>query len=152
MPEDHIERRKHLRLEVYLDKLQVDFGGLGTELTTGVALDISRGGMKVCLAHAIPEPLVGDDCLVFFVEDPQDRVSAKAKLGKLLRMEAVGQYAIEFDSPLEVLNMGSDSETVESGSGAPSEPMDEAEQRRFERIGEPSFETPESEQAAERRV
>ncbi len=30
--------------------------------------------------------------------------------------------------------------------------MDEAEQRRFERIGEPSFEPPESEQAAERRV
>ena len=31
-------------------------------------------------------------------------------------------------------------------------PMDEAEQGRLERIGEPSFETPESEQAAERRA
>ncbi len=59
--------------------------------------------------------MIGADCLVFFVEDPQGRLSEKAKPGKLLRMEAVGHYAIEFDRPLETLNMRSDPETVESG-------------------------------------
>ncbi len=120
MPEDHIERRKHLRLEVYLDKLQVDFGGLGTELTTGVALDISRGGMKVCLEHEIPKSLLGNECLVR-IAYAAGRISPEAMLGQLLRMEADGEYAIEFDSPLEVLNMGSDPETAESGSGATSD-------------------------------
>ena len=121
MPEDFVERRGYLRVEVYLDKLQVTVGVLGIEPTNGLVLDISRGGMKVCLEHEIPKPLLGDDCLVRFVEDPQDRVSAKAKHGKLLRMEVVGQYAIEFDSPLEGLKMGSDPETVESVSGATSD-------------------------------
>ena len=30
-------------------------------------------------------------------------------------MEAHGEYAVKFHSPLGVLNMGSDAETVESG-------------------------------------
>ncbi len=101
MPEDYSERRKYLRVEVHLDKLEVTVGVLGIEPTNGVVLNISRGGMKVCLEREIAESLVGDDCLVRFVEDPQDRVSVKVKLGKVLRTETAGQYAIEFDSPLE---------------------------------------------------
>ncbi len=122
MPEDHDEKRRaHLRVDVYLDKFQVTVGFLGFESTTGVLLNISRGGMKVSLEREIPKPLLGDDCTVRFVDDPQDRVSAKAKLGKVLRMGAAGEYAIEFDSPLETLNMGSDPGTGESGSGTTSE-------------------------------
>jgi len=120
MPEDHVERRGYLRVEVDLDKLQVTVGVVGIEPTNGEVLNISRGGIKVRLEHEIPKPLIGYDCLVRFVEDPQDRVIATAKLGKLLRMEVVGHYAIEFDSPLEVLNMGVDPETDESGTGATS--------------------------------
>ena len=115
MHEEHDERRGHLRVAVYLDKLQVTVGIVGFEPTTGAVLNFSRSGMKVCLEREIAESLVGDDCLVRFMEDPQGRVSTKAKLGKLLRMDADGEYAIEFDSPLEVLNMDSDPET-ESGS------------------------------------
>ena len=119
MPEDHIERRGYLRVEVYLDELQVTVGIVGIAPTDGAVLDISRGGMKVCLEHEIPKPLIGYDCLVRFV-NPKDRVSVEAN-GKLVRMEAAGQYAIKFDSPLEVLNVGSDPETVEPGSGATSD-------------------------------
>ncbi len=121
MPEDHVERRGDLRVEVSLDKLRVTVGVRGIEPTKGVVLNISRGGMKVSLEREIPKPLLGDDCTVRFVDDPQDRVSAKAKLGKVLRMGAAGEYAIEFDSPLETLNMGSDPGTGESGSGTTSE-------------------------------
>ncbi len=79
--------------------------------------DISRGGMKVVLEHGIPEPLLGDGCLVHFAEDPQDRVGGtKTMHGKVLRMEVFGQYVVEFDSPLEVLNTGSDPETTASES------------------------------------
>ena len=113
MPEDYSERRTYLRVEVHLDKLEVTVGVLGIEPTNGVVLNISRGGMKVCLEHEIPKPLLGYDCLVRFVEDPQDRVSEKAKLGKLLRMEAVGQYAIEFDKPLEVLRVANSEQDSE---------------------------------------
>ena len=108
MAEDHDDRRGYLRVEVYLDKLQVTVGVLGIEPTNGVVLNISRGGMKVSLEREIPKPLLGYGCSVCFVDDPQSRVSAKSKHGKLLRMELVGQYAIEFDSPLETLNVGSD--------------------------------------------
>ncbi len=121
MAEDHVERRRYLRVGVYLDTLEVNVGLPGLEPIKGVVLDISRGGMKVCLEHEIPKPLLGYDCLVRFVEDPQDRVNVEAKPGKLLRMEVAGQYAIKFDSPLEVLNMGSDPETVEAESGATSD-------------------------------
>ncbi len=114
MPENHVERRGFLRVEVHLDKLQVTVGIVGFEPTTGAVLNISRGGMKLWLEREIAESLVGDDCLVRFVEDPQDRVSVKAKLGKLLRMEADGQYAIEFDSPLEVLRVGNGEQDSES--------------------------------------
>ena len=105
MSGNSVERRGFLRVEVYLDKLQVTVGVIGFEPTNGVVLNVSRGGMKVCLEHDIPKLLVGDDCLVRFVDDPQGRVSAKAELGKLLRMEAVGRYAIEFAKPLEVLRV-----------------------------------------------
>ena len=64
-------------------------------------MNISRGGMKVCLERDIPKPLLGHDCLVRF--DSQYRVSAKSKLGKLLRMEAYGECAIEFAESLDVL-------------------------------------------------
>ena len=67
-----------------------------------MVLNISSGGMKVALEHEIPELLLGYDCLVRFVEDPQDRVSEKSKPGRLLRLGMVGQYAIVFDSPLTV--------------------------------------------------
>ena len=120
MPEDHVERRSFLRVGVRLENLQVTVGVIGFEATPGVVLNISRGGMKVSLEHEIPKPLLGSDCLVRF-DDLEDRVNPKANLGKLLRMEAVGQYAIEFDSPLEALNMGSDPETVESEFGATSD-------------------------------
>ncbi len=115
MAEDHVERRRYLRVGVYLDKLEVDVGIPGLEPIKGVVLNISRGGMKVSLEHEIPESLLGYDCLVFFVADPQDRLSEKAKPGKLLRMEVFGQYAIDFDRPLEALK-GSDPETVEIGA------------------------------------
>ena len=115
MAEDHVERRRHLRVGVYLDKLEVDIGIPGLKPVKGVVLNISRGGMKVSLEHEILKSLVGYDCLVFFVKDPQDRVSEKAKPGKLLRLEAFGQYAIDFDRPLEVLK-GSNPETVEIGA------------------------------------
>lgn len=103
MSEDYEDRRGYVRVEVYPDMLQVTVGVHGIEPTNGVVLNISRGGMKVCLEHEIPKPLLGDDCLVRFVEGPKDRVSTKAKLAKLLRMGTVGQYAIEFAEPLDVL-------------------------------------------------
>ncbi len=118
--ESAVERRSFLRVEVRLENLQVTVGVVGFEATTGVVLNVSRGGLKVALSRAISEPLVGSDCLVRF-DELEDRVNPKTKLGKLLRMEAAAEYAIEFDSPLEVLNMGSDPETVESGSGATSD-------------------------------
>ena len=99
MTEDHVERREYLRIEVYLDELQVTVGIHGIEPTKGMVLDVSRGGMKVCLEHEIPKPLAGYDCLVRF-EDPRDGVGA-SQVGKLLRMESAGQYVIEFDCPLE---------------------------------------------------
>ncbi len=110
-----VERRKYLRVEVYPDKLQVTVGVLGIAPTNGVVLNISRGGMKVCLEHEIPKSLLGNECLIR-IPYAAGRISPEAMLGQLLRMEAKGQYAIEFDSPLEVLNMGNDRETVESGS------------------------------------
>jgi len=106
MLEDHVERREDLRFEVDGEKLRVTVGFLGFETTTGAVLDISRGGMKVCLEHELPKPLLGNDCHVRFVEDPQNRVREKAKPGKLLRMEVAGQYVIEFRRPLEALNTG----------------------------------------------
>ncbi len=115
MAEDHVERRRYLRVGVYLDKLEVDVGIPGLEPIKGMVLNISRGGMKVSLEHEILESLLGYDCLVFFAENPQDRFSEKAKPGKLLRMEVFGQYAIDFDRPLEALK-GSDRETVEIGA------------------------------------
>ncbi len=115
MAEDHVERRRYLRVGVYLDKLEVNVGVPGLEPIKGVVLNISRGGMKVSLEQEIPKSLLGYDCLVFFVENPQDRFSEKAKPGKLLRMEVFGHYAIDFDRPLEVLK-GSDPETVEIGA------------------------------------
>ncbi len=114
MPEYHDERRGFLRVEVHLDKLQVAVGVLGFEPTNGVVLNISRGGVKVSLEREIPQRLFGNDCLVCFVEDPQDRVSVKSKLGKLLRMGATGQYAIEFDEPLEVLRVANREKDSES--------------------------------------
>ncbi len=40
MHEEHDERRGHLRVAVYLDKLQVTVGIFGIEPTKGVVLDI----------------------------------------------------------------------------------------------------------------
>ncbi len=110
------ESRSDVRVEVDLDQLQVNVGVPSMSPIDGIVLNISRGGMKVFLDEdEIPKPLIGEDCLVFFVEDPQGRLSEKVKPGRVLRMEAVGHYAIEFDRPLETLNMRSDPETVESG-------------------------------------
>ena len=120
MSEDHVERRRYLRFKVRLQKLQVTVAFLGFELATGVVLNVSRGGLKVALSRELSKLLVGHDCLVRFL-DPEDRVSPEAKVGKLRRMEAGGEYAIEFDSPLEVLNVGSDPESVASGTGATSD-------------------------------
>ena len=76
-----------------------------------MVLNVSRGGLKVALSREISELFVGYDCLVRFV-DREDRVNPEVTVGKLRRMEAATEYAIEFDSPLEVLNIGSDPETV----------------------------------------
>ena len=125
--ESNVERRGYLRFEVHLDKLEVTVGVLGfVEPTAGAVLNVSRGGMNVCLEREIPTPLVGYYCLVRFVE-ADGRVNPEAMLGKLRRMEADRQYAIEFASPLEVLNMGSDPETLESGSERQATPTDEPE-------------------------
>ncbi len=118
--ESAVERRSFLRVEVRLENLQVTVGVVGFEATTGVVLNVSRGGLKVTLSREISERFIGYDCLVCFV-DLEDRVNPKVKVGKLRRMEAAAEYAIEFASPLEVLNMGSDPEAVESGSGATSD-------------------------------
>ena len=116
MPENDVERRGDLRFEVRLDNLQVTVGFRGFESTTGAVLDISRGGIKVALEHEIPRPLLGNDCHVRFVADPHDRVIEKSKSGKLLRMEVLGQYAIEFARPMDDLNVSGDPESFESGS------------------------------------
>ncbi len=104
MLEDHVERREDLRFEVDGEKLRVTVGFLGFETTTGAVLDISRGGMKVCLEGEIPKSLIGEDCLLRFV-DPQGRVNPEVVVGKLRRMEEEGQYTIEFNKPLEGLRM-----------------------------------------------
>ena len=117
MSEDHDERRRYLRFEVRLQKLQVTVGVIGFELATGVVLNVSRGGLKVALGREISKLLVGEECVVRFL-DPGDRVSPEVQVGKLRRMEASGEYAIEFDSPLEVLNVSGDPESVASGTGA----------------------------------
>ena len=121
MSEDHVELRRYLCVEVYLDKLQVVVRVLGIKPTNGVVLNVSRRCIKVRFEQDIPTPWVGYDCLVRSFEDPQALVNPEAKLGKLRRMEGEGEYAIEFDGPLEVLSMGNDPETVESGSGARSD-------------------------------
>ncbi len=118
--ESAVERRSYLRVEVRLEDLQVTVGVLGFEATKGVVLNVSRSGLKVALSREISELLVGSDCLVRFV-DLEDRVNPVVKVGKLRRMEADAEYAIEFDSPLEDLNMSNDPETFESGSGATSD-------------------------------
>jgi len=102
MPDDQVERRGYPRFEVHGNKLQVTVGVLGSEPTNGVVLDISRGGMKVCLEGEIPKSLIGEDFLLRFV-DPEGRVNPKAMLGKLRRMEGEGRYTIEFNEPLEKL-------------------------------------------------
>ena len=100
MSDDHVERRRYLRFDVRLQKLRVTVG----VLATGVVLNVSRGGLKVALSGEISKLLVGHDCLVRFL-DPEHRISPEAKMGKLRRMEAGGECAIEFDSPLEVLRV-----------------------------------------------
>ena len=105
MPDDHDERRGYLRFKVHLKKLQVTVAVLGFEPTNGVVLNISSGGMKVCLESEIHESLVGEDCLLRFV-DRQGRVKPEAMLGKLRRMEGEGRYVIEFNEPLEGLYLG----------------------------------------------
>ena len=114
MPENQDERREYKRFDVHLEKLQVTVGFFGSEPTPGVVLDVSRGGMKVCLEHEIHKPVLARICLVRFVDDPQHRISAKAQYAKLLRMEAVGQYAIEFCRPLEVLPVAGREQDSES--------------------------------------
>ena len=119
--ESTVERRGYLRFEVHLDKLQVTVGVLGfVEPTRGTVLNVSRGGMNVCLEREIPTQLVGYYCLVRFV-GAAGRVNPEAMLGKLRRIGTDRQYGIEFANPLEVLDMDGDPETVESGSGATSD-------------------------------
>ncbi len=120
LPQSGVERREFLRVEVRLENLEVTVGVFGFEATTGVVLNVGRGGLKVALGREISELLVGYDCLVRFV-DQEDRIKPEAKVGKLRRMEAAAEYAIEFDSPLGLLNVVSYPETVESGSGATSD-------------------------------
>ena len=84
MPEDHIERRRDLRIEVHMDALHVLVLVHGIEATAGVVLNVSRGGMKVRLEHEIPEPLIAHDCVVFFVEDRQGLVSETVNLVDLV--------------------------------------------------------------------
>ena len=118
LPQSGVERRAFPRIEVPLENLHVTVGVLGFEATRGVVLDVSRGGLKVALGREISERSGGYDYLICF-DDPEDRVQPKVKVGKLIRRIGTAvEYAIEFDSPLEVLNVGSDPETVESGSGA----------------------------------
>ena len=105
--ESVVERRSFLRVAVRLENLQVTVGAVGFEAMKGVVLNVSRGGLKVALNCEISDLLVGSDCLVCFV-DLEDRVNAVVKVGKLRRMEVDGEYAIEFDSPLEDLNMSID--------------------------------------------
>ena len=81
MTEDQVERRGYLRVEVFLDELQVTVGVLGFEPANGVVLNVSHGGMKVSLNREISELLVGNDCLVRFVEGG-GRVNPEAMLGK----------------------------------------------------------------------
>ncbi len=115
--ESAVERRAFLRVEVRLENLQVTVGVFGFEATTGVVLNVSRGGLKVALSREISELLVGYDCLVRFV-DPEDRVNPEVKVGKLRRMEAAAEYAIEFDSPLEDLNMSNDPSETPGGTSS----------------------------------
>ena len=105
--ESAVERRSYLRVEVRLEYLAVTVGVLGFEATKGGVLNVSRSGLKVALSREISELLVGSDCLVRFV-DLEDRVNPMVNVGKLRRMEADAEYAIEFESPLEALNMGGD--------------------------------------------
>ncbi len=100
-----VERRRgFLRFEVHLNRLQAAVWVVGFEPTNGVVLNISRGGMNVCFEHEIPNLRFGYDCLVRFME-AGGRVSPEVMLGQLLPTEVVGEYAIEFNEPLEVLNI-----------------------------------------------
>ena len=120
LPQSGVERREFLRLEVRLENLEVTVGVFGFEATKGVVINVSRGGLKVALSREISQRSDGYDCLVRFV-DQEDRIKPEVKVGKLRRTEAAAEYAIEFDSPLGLLNVVSDPETVESGSGATSD-------------------------------
>ncbi len=122
LPQSGVDRRAFPRVEIPVGNLHVTVGILGFAATRGVVLDVSRGGLKVALGREISERSGGYDYLIRF-DDPEDRVEPKVKVGKLIRRIGTAvEYAIEFDSSLEVLNMGSDPETVEPGSGA-SEPQ-----------------------------
>ncbi len=100
--ESTVERRRgFLRFEVHLDRLQAAVWVVGFEPTNGVLLNISRRGMKVCFKHEIPNVRFGYDCLVRFME-AGGRVSPEVMLGQLRWTEVVGEYAIEFNEPLEV--------------------------------------------------
>ena len=102
MPEDRVERRSYLRVAVDLEDFRVRVEVQGAEPTTGVVLDVGRGGMRVALGAGISEESMGGDCLVRFI-DAGDRVSPTLRVGTLKRIDDGGGYAIEFKTPLDDL-------------------------------------------------
>lgn len=104
MDKERVERRAYPRLRVHVRGLEVEIGPPGATPIRGVVLNISRAGLKVKLCREIPEQLLGEDYLVSFIE-VRGRISPAVTWARMNRPEPNRQYAIEFEDPLEILEI-----------------------------------------------
>lgn len=102
------DRRAYRRIPVSPGVLRVEIGPEGQLPTLGIAIDISRGGLKVTLDRRAFEGALGEGCTLRFV-DVEGRIEPRAVRGRVRRAEATRNLfsvAIEFEHPLEVLRIG----------------------------------------------
>ncbi len=100
--EQAAERRVYPRHEY-----QVDVGILGLYPTSGVTLDISRGGVKIGLAEPVSDAAKGQQCAIRFL-DAGEELWPHYVVGTVRRVKATEEgclVGIEFDAPLEVLEL-----------------------------------------------
>lgn len=96
------ERRIHPRHDV-----RVAVGILGMYPTSGITVDISRGGVKVAAEERIDPAARGETCGVRFL-DAGEAIAPDYVLGVVLRVEednGGSAVAIQFATPLEVLEV-----------------------------------------------
>ena len=103
------EQRVHPRHEY-----QIAVGIMGLLPTSGVTVDISRGGVKVGLPERVPENILGETVAVRFL-NVGDEVKPHYMVGTVRRVEATEQgcfVGIKFVAPLEVVDLRADDQDV----------------------------------------